>query len=275
MILRNYHIARAKKTEALAVGKMHVERKRRTRRIRLTVRALQIARTKIVLPRRRGRIARVPRPRRVVLRQKLFRNPEVFLRNIEFRVRLSHVVVLRNDGAVDFLPLLQYSPCLPTTPAQPAQTLTRSPPASSAESHVPNLKYVPSRQLPLAPLQPPALHHLPFQASRTDQHFPATRYPPQSRPQRIAGGADSEGAPRYAFRSAPRQGRPDSGNGTPHRKGVRPQYEPPSPDAARLRRCQNAAGLPRNRHRAVCAGIGEPWPCPRRHPEELRKRGRS
>ena len=78
VILGDDHVARAEQAQALAEGKMHVERNRSARRIGRRVKLFEIVRAEIILPDRRRGIARVARSRPVVFFEKLFGDFEAF-----------------------------------------------------------------------------------------------------------------------------------------------------------------------------------------------------
>ena len=78
VIFGDHHVARAEQAQALAEGKMHVERNRRARGIGRRVELLEIVRAEIILPHRRRGIAGVTRPRPIVFLQKLFGDLEAF-----------------------------------------------------------------------------------------------------------------------------------------------------------------------------------------------------
>ena len=72
LILLNRDVARAKKAEAFAEGKMHVERERRASQIGGGVTLFEIVRAEIVLPDRSRGIAGVARAGAIVFGEKLF-----------------------------------------------------------------------------------------------------------------------------------------------------------------------------------------------------------
>ncbi len=78
VILGDDHVAGAEQAQALAEGKMHVQRNRRARRIGRRVKLLEIVRAEIILPDRRRGIARVARPRAIVFFEERFGDLEAF-----------------------------------------------------------------------------------------------------------------------------------------------------------------------------------------------------
>ncbi len=90
VILRDHHVARAKQAQAFAEGKMHVQRHRSPRRVGRRVILLQIVRPEIILPHRRRRVTRVPRPRPVVFFQELFGNLEAFPVQLQMQAGIAH-----------------------------------------------------------------------------------------------------------------------------------------------------------------------------------------
>ena len=78
VILGDHHVAGAEQAQAFAEGKMHVQGHRRSRGVGRGIELFQIVRTEIILPDRRGGIARVARARTIVFFQKRFGNFEAF-----------------------------------------------------------------------------------------------------------------------------------------------------------------------------------------------------
>ena len=90
VILGDDHVAGAEQAQALAEGKMHVERNGSARRIGRRVELFEIVRAEIVLPDRRGGIARVARPRTIVFFEKRFGNFEAFPIQLQMEARIAH-----------------------------------------------------------------------------------------------------------------------------------------------------------------------------------------
>src|SRR5690349_10573134 len=76
MVLRNDHVAGAKKAKVLAKRQVHVNRSWRMGRLSLLVSVLQVIRAEIVAPHRRGRVACIAWSRTVVQSKKFGRNAE-------------------------------------------------------------------------------------------------------------------------------------------------------------------------------------------------------
>ena len=83
MIPGDDHVAGAEQAEALAEGKMHVERDGRLRGVGLGVHAFEVVGTEIILPDRRRRIAGVTRAGAVVTVQKFLGDQEALAIEIE------------------------------------------------------------------------------------------------------------------------------------------------------------------------------------------------
>src|SRR5882762_5449324 len=81
LVLLNDNVTRAKKTEAFTEGNMHVERNRCPGTLGLFMHFFEIGWTESVVPDRRRGIARIARPRTIVLGEK-------FLADVELTVHL-------------------------------------------------------------------------------------------------------------------------------------------------------------------------------------------
>src|SRR5580700_9217615 len=96
LVFLNRNITSAEKAEALAEGNVHVERNRRGSFFRPSAVLLKILRPEIILPHRRRRITRIPRPRPVIFLQRRVRNlPNLWFVDLVFTsARRIHLVRL-------------------------------------------------------------------------------------------------------------------------------------------------------------------------------------
>src|SRR5712692_1408824 len=111
LVFLDDYVASAKQAQALAKRNVHVQRNGAARPFRLRVHLLQIIRAKRIVPHRRGRIARIPRPRPVVARQKFFAHAKLFRHMRQGWIRDTHCQLLNATAPQRAFPLTKFACC--------------------------------------------------------------------------------------------------------------------------------------------------------------------